>query len=167
MTHQGRKRGRLHCLWDESPNCFFCGRSTVLVIDPPRAPLKEKVRRRAVLLNLLSRLDPGRHELPRDGESRTVLSCLACAEEYSRRRQAGEPVENLHLRSEEWRRILYVWVSQACLPDREGQECRIVERLEGDIRVFEFADGYRKEAPRRFVRKTKKRMLPEPKEPTC
>jgi len=101
---QEKKRKRLRKLWEENPNCHWCGEPTFLIEYPPVDNFKigPQHPKMATIDHLHSRYDSerGKHK----GEIQTVLACHACNDKRNEKEQAAVPKEELTRRGKAFNR---------------------------------------------------------------
>ncbi len=94
MNRRKSKRGRLAKqrikLWNENPNCYYCGCLTVLVTDRNGGKALDN---EATIEHLYSRINPLRYTPNLNHEKRRVLSCYKCNNNKSKEEQKN----NIHL----------------------------------------------------------------------
>ena len=108
MAHTGRNRKRLMKLWLENPNCYYCGKPTVLVQVAPKQnmPLRfSNFPLRATLEHLRSKLHKKRREPNHTSEARTVLACNQCNNQQSQKEVANLGIEEVHRRSGKYKAV--------------------------------------------------------------
>lgn len=103
-THTSRLREQRIKLWKTNPNCYYCGKPTILV-DTKKTNHKHQ-HNFATIEHLYSINHPKRREPNIDREKRRVLACYKC--NTSKAIEEQKDVDLMRFKSKSWPNIEFL-----------------------------------------------------------